>query len=62
MKIRHARNKPSETSTSSSLGALLVSTACGLIVGSKNFPRRLPHSNESGDEEEEEEEEEKKED
>ena len=37
VKIRHARNKPSETSTSSSLGALLVSTACGRIVGSKTF-------------------------
>ena len=45
VKIRHARNKPSETSTSSSLGALLVSTACGRIVGSKTFPRRSPRGN-----------------
>ena len=56
VKIRHARNKPSETSTSSSLGALLVSTACGRIVGSKTFPRRSPRGNESGDEEKDEEE------
>ena len=59
VKIHHARNKPSETSTSSSLGVLLVSTACGRVVGSKTFPRRLPRGNESGDEEEEEEEEKK---
>ena len=52
VKIRHARNKPSETSTSSSVvGALLVSTTCCPIVGSKNFPRRSPRGNESGDEE-----------
>ena len=56
VKIRHARNKPSETSTSSSLGALLVSTACGRIVGSKNFSRRSPRGDESGDEEKDEEE------
>ena len=56
VRIRHARNKPSETSTSSSLGALLVSTACGRIVGSKTFPRRSPRGNESGDEEKYEEE------
>ena len=56
VKIRHARNKPSETSTSSSLGALLVSTACGRIVGSKTFPCRSPRGNESGDEEKDEEE------
>lgn len=40
VKIRHARNKPSATSTSSTLPPLLVNTGCGRIVGSPSFPPR----------------------
>ena len=39
VKIRHTRNKPTDISSSSSLRALLVNTACGRIVGAPNFPR-----------------------
>lgn len=49
VKIRHARNKPSETSTPSSLKSVLVSAECGRIVGSQSFPRRSsPRGHESG--------------
>lgn len=42
VRVRHARNKPSETfAPGSSRGvALLISSSCGRIVGSGNFPRR----------------------
>ena len=39
VKIRHARLKPTGTSTLSTQRALLVNTSCGRIVGSANFPR-----------------------
>ncbi|CAM9986620.1 unnamed protein product [Pylaiella littoralis] len=40
VKIRYARNRPSETTTSSSLVSLLVNTACARIVGPDSFSPR----------------------
>ena len=49
VKIRHARNKPSDA-TSSNNSALLVNTGCGRIVGAPNFPRRSSRGEEEKDE------------
>ena len=50
VKIRHARNKPSDA-TSSNNSALLVNTGCGRIVGAPNFARRSSRGEEEGEEE-----------
>ena len=53
VKIRHARNKPSDTTTSNT-SALLVNTGCGRIVGAPNFPRRSSRGEEEGEAEKDE--------
>ena len=49
VKIRHARNKPSDA-TSSYDRTLLVSTECSRIVGAPNFPRGSSHGEEEDEE------------
>lgn len=68
VRARHARNKPSETSTNKDQRPLLVNTGCGRIVGTESFATRFStagnvsekhnRGDEDGEEEDEEEDEE----
>ena len=53
VKIGHAKNKPSDATTSNN-SALLVNTGCGRIIGALNFPRRSSRGVEDGKEEKDE--------